>query len=200
MNTCFLVRKPCTNKTMGIEIEGLLVRNCEQSSLFNTYQGFFYQTRDTSIIEGYPNRGAEFVSQPLPVKMLKRAISKLYSKIEADFSFNDSCGIHVHVSRKWLGKKQAAQIQEFIEREVDHEDFLKLFGRYPNSYCANLVTSGSRYVAVNLTRTDTVEFRMFASGGVAWARYCVDMATYLVENARQLNIDALLAFKDSWKE
>lgn len=54
----------------------------------------------------------------------------------------------------------------------------------------------SRYCIVNVTNSKTIEFRMFASGNVKWAQYCVELVNYLVENAFHLNVDAFNAAVD----
>lgn len=206
MNTGFSLRKPCTNKTLGIEIEMALAG--PMVGTLHRYTGFFFHTSDGSInIPTYRWSPSEFVSQPLPAAMLKRAINKLYLKIGAptNFQTNRSCGIHVHVSRKWLGKKQASVLKEFIGG-LSLFDFEFLFGREPNDYCETREMAGrgwidtNRYLCVNLTNKATVEFRMFKSGDANWAKYCVDMVTYMVENSRQINLDALYAFSDMKKK
>jgi len=57
----------------------------------------------------------------------------------------------------------------------------------------------ARYRAINTTNEKTIEFRMFRSGDVKWAQYCVKLVAYMVENAKHLNMDAFWAFVDANK-
>ena len=185
-------RTPPHNKTMGIEIECILIFG--GVDYFRHY-GFFYSTQDRSIdTHSWSQCGVEFVSQPLPVDMLCKQLDKLGKKFQ--WEHNSSCGIHVHVSRKWLSEKKAIAIYNWI-KTLTNAEFKLLFGRLPNYYCRTEGTIGStRYLAVNTENKATIEFRMFSSGSADWAKYCVKMAEYLVCNAYYLNLDAALAFKD----
>lgn len=190
MNTNFLLRKPCSNKTLGIEIEGVLPEYPRINS--EVYDSFFYVTTDGSI-NAWPAQGREFVSQPMTADFLKRAIRKLYSKYMIDH--NASCGIHIHASRKWLSLEKAKVIHEFLNT-LDKSEVREVFGRisdYANFWCS---FGATRYNAINNENKDTVEFRMFRSGSCSWAQYCVDTVVYLIENAYHLNKDALFAFRD----
>jgi len=185
-------RTPPHNKTMGIEIECIL--DDGDVDYFRHY-GFFYSTQDRSIdTESGSQCGVEFVSQPLPVKMLCKQIDKLGKRFM--WKSNTSTGIHIHVSRQWLSTKKAIAIYNWI-KTLTNAEFELLFGREPNYYCRSGWPIGStRYLAVNTTNKATIEFRMFSSGSADWAKYCVKMAEYLVCNAYHLNLDAALAFKD----
>lgn len=182
-------RTPPHDRAIGIEVECLLSR--EEYLNTKNYEGFFLVSADGSIRETYEQRGVEFVSQPLTEQWLKKEIYKLYSKFP--WSHNNSCGIHVHVSKKWCGEKRAKVIAKLLASLSD-TDMEILFGRTPNEYCRNIV-SGGRYVAVNISNKATIEFRMFSSGDAKWAAYCVAMAAYLVKNAHHLDYDAMVAFR-----
>lgn len=54
-------------------------------------------------------------------------------------------------------------------------------------------------MALNVEPKDTVEFRVFRSGDLKWAQYCVLLVEYIMENAKHLNKDAFFAFVDSHK-
>jgi hypothetical protein len=194
MNSLDEFRKPPNGKTMGIEIECFV--EAEQAPNRYTYQGFFYITTDGSI--QCHDTGLEFVSMPLPPTWLKKEIGKLFKKNPA-LKSNDSCGVHIHVSRKWLSERKGRLIQEFINNEMSIGDFEGAFGRRPNDYCQRNTFGITRYNCVNNENSKTIEFRMFKSGDAAWCRYCVDMAVYLVENAHHLNFAAFSAFVDSHK-
>jgi len=190
MQTLYNWRKPPHGKTMGIEIEMVSMKE------WDGYMGFFYATYDGSIVaRRYSGeRANEFVSQPLSPEWLKREIDKLFKKM-IDPDHNPSCGVHIHVSKAWCTPKKAQAIKKFV-KELDVDEFADLFGRDPNGYCIQDTYDSDRYAAVNVTNEKTIEFRMFRSGDAAWCKYCVDCATYMVENAYRLNKDAFFAFKD----
>ena len=101
-----------------------------------TYQGFWYITYDASIsTPSWLYRSFEFVSQPLVENHLKREVRKLFSKY--NLQSNESCGIHIHASRKWVSKDRAEKIWAFIQT-IDSGEFADLFGREPNQYCATI--------------------------------------------------------------
>jgi hypothetical protein len=185
-------RKPVSNKSYGIEIECLLPS--DKAPAGYEHQGFWYVTYDTSIDVAFQQRGREFVSQPLPANWLCKEIYKLAKKYE--WTHNDSCGIHVHVSRKWFSEKKARAVHEFIE-QLDLNDYAALFGRDTNGYCQEGHAFGAtRYMPVNALNKDTIELRMFRSGDAKWAAYCVRMAEYLVSNALHLTVHGCFAIKD----
>ena len=184
-------RKLDAVKSYGIEIE------CVHDQSIQKYQhhGFFYATDDGSLSCGSYFYTTEFVSQPLPAEWLCKEITRLEKRVGGWFA-NDSCGIHIHVNKKWCTEKKAKAIRAFVNG-LSHNDCEQLFGRRPNMYCRQ-ETKG-RYCMVNMTNEKTIEFRMFASGGAKWARYCVRMADYMVKNALHLNIDAIYAASDMFK-
>ncbi len=199
MQTLATWRTPPHDRAIGIEVECFVSRDnysaAEDKNQYRDFYGFFYAGSDGSI--NPPDRwrcfGREFVSQPLTPSWLKKELKKLYGTFNIEW--NDSCGIHVHVSKQWLTNKKAEAIQKWMASLSDDE-FEHLFGRKPNRYCSTAAPKTDRYRAVNITNSKTNEFRMFSSGDLKWAQYCVDMAEYLVKNAYHLNYDAALAFKD----
>lgn len=187
-------RTPNTNKAMGIEIE-CVMEALKADSCQYKHNGFFYGTCDGSIQCPWNRTGVEFVSQPLSAAWLKKEINKLARKFE--WETNESCGVHVHVSRKWLSMEKAKAINAFLFSLLPSET-VELFGREENTYCRTYVSldKEDRYCSINITNTATIEFRMFKSGDAKWCAYCVDMVEYLINNAHHLNVDAALAFKD----
>lgn len=198
-------RKPDSFRTLGIEWE--LVCNYDHYLARGTYQGFFYVTTDGSIEarEGY---GRELVSQPLPAKWLIKELERVNKKLNANnnWTYNSSCGIHVHASRKWVTSKKVDHLRTFLG-EITPAEAHSAFGRVPNSYCRSLAgvnkenhsryaVHDPRYYCLNITNEKTVEFRMFRSGDVKWAQYCVKLVEYMIVNSTHLNKDAFFAFVD----
>lgn len=206
MQTLSNFRKPPCGKTMGIELEVLQ----RYEGVLRDYQGFFYATRDGSIqpfswIHGPGGRtiqslekweyGREYVSQPLTPEWLKKEIVKLAKKTQ--WLVNSSCGIHIHVSKAWCSKARARSIFKFY-CDLTQSERIALFGRGSNEYCEADMRrfAHTRYNAVNVENAATTELRMFASGDAQWACYCVDMAVWLVHNAKHLNLDSAFAEMD----
>lgn len=180
-------RKPDSNMTLGMELECFV----DARVPYMSYLGFWYVTSDGSIrTDVWNQQDVEFVSQPLPAAWLKKEINRLAKKHQ--WMTNWSCGIHIHVSRKWLTVRKAKQIHEFY-CSLDDVDRQTLFGRPTNEYTRTSAWNLTRYNAVNNENKETIEFRMFSSGNAKWARYCVDMAVWLIKNANHLNIDAAMA-------
>lgn len=196
MQSSFALRKPDTNLSMGMELECYFLTS--NSIKIKQHYGFWYAVKDLSINPpSLENCSVEFVSQPLPKEWLKKEIKKLNKRV-GDWEFNSSCGIHIHLSRKWMNEGRAHLIQEFYS-SLSNEDRLAFFGRESNEYCVpGVLSRTNRYKAVNICNKNTIEFRMFSSGDVKWAQYCVDCADYMVRNARHLNIEAFYAFRDSY--
>lgn len=201
MKTLTDVRKAPNNRTMGIEIECFVQAECF-IALFAKHFNFFYCGDDGSLRNRPWNHyGVEFVSQPLTVPWLHRQLKIFMKKQVGPIQHNSSCGVHVHVSKKWLSEKKAKAIYLFIQHaEVD--DLYSLFGRYPNDYCRrNHDFKKSRYNAINAEPEHTYEFRSFASHDQEWwFHWCIDFTNYLVDHAHHLNIDAMMAFKDWWNQ
>lgn len=196
MNSLDSFRKPVHNKCMGIEIECLF--GGTQKIPNREHSGFFYFTEDYSIEAKWFQISREIVSQPLPADMLMKEITRLEKRVGA-WGSNDSCGIHVHVSRTWLSEKKAQAIYNWLKTQ-SLEDIKLWFGREPNSYCTmEKPSQRTRYTNINITNKATIEFRMFASGMACWARYCVEMARYMVDNCYRLNTEAFHAASDMFK-
>lgn len=195
MQSLLQFRKPPSNHTMGIELECLVHNDWWYGDKnVSKYHGFFYATGDGSIQTPWNHYGAEFVSQPLTRQWLKKELIKLSNKVT--WAVNDSCGIHIHISRKWLSERKARALYTWMNT-LSFADLHLLFGRKGNDHCRyNRQYGDSRYLAINNQNKATIEFRMFASGDVKWAQYCVDMADYLVRNANHINVEAARAFHD----
>lgn len=204
MESLSTFRKPPSHRTLGIEWEVFFEESVSPD--YYKHMGFFYVTTDGSLHWerrwGDPfYRGRELVSQPLTAAWLLKELDRLAKKIP-HVSINDTCGIHIHVSRKWATAKKVDHLIHFLTT-LDNHEYQDAFGRLPNNYCLHmrdwLAATKCRYFALNTTRKDTVEFRVFRSGDVKWAKYCVGLVNYMMENANTLNKDAFFAFVDMTK-
>jgi len=192
-------RTPPCNKTVGIEWEMIL--KYEGYVDYGEYKGFFYCTTDGSIHDRGMGYGREFVSQPLQPKWLVKELARLNKIIGPHLLTNDTCGIHVHVSRKWATTDRINCVDKFL-RDLSIGEYADAFGRVPNDYCFHQdrhPMGTTRYSALNTENKATVEFRVFRSGDLKWAQYCVLLVEYIMENAKHLNKDAFFAFVDNHK-
>lgn len=84
----------------------------------------------------------------------------------------DTCGLHIHVSRMALKPLQLAKIAAFIYRDENHEFIKDIAGRGHTNYARHnedapkkpvdiLRASTEKYVALNIGRSTTIEFRLF---------------------------------------
>jgi len=194
-------RKPPTNRTMGMDLE-CQVSYEQYDKLWQKgdFTGFWYMTRDGSIRYRAGLEGIEFVSEPLTPEWLTRELNRLNKKVK--WKYDESCGIHIHVSRQWLTLARAELIYKFMREQMGTYNMTELFGRYNDTYSAVCYPElgVSRYSAINTENKATIEFRVFASGDAKWAQYCVAITKYMIDNAKHLNIDAMYAFYDNfWK-
>ena len=215
MSSSIILGKTYSSRNFGIEWECIIDNSNDPYIAYGQHVKYFYITLDGSIQVGYlrvynndytrgisiprgtGGVGREFVSQPLPAKRLIKEIERFHKWLNRPIYTNDTCGIHIHVDKRYCTLNKAANIMRFY-KSLTEEDRRVLFGRDTNDYCSLHVAyySSPRYLAVNTTNKNTVELRMFASGPVAWAKYCVQMAEWLVENHNHLNIDAAYAAHD----
>lgn len=156
-----------------IETEG----NLQNSCLIDN-DGLLHCERDSSLRTGF-----EIVSQPMSWGYLtsdetKTFLKSLFEELKNKGQTADkesTCGLHIHVS------VEAFKTDDSIERTKAivagfKDNFEKLARRKQNSYCGYLKVDGikvkkkdikkqfhGRYVAVNDTNDDTIEFRMFQS-------------------------------------
>jgi len=176
---------------LGVELEVDYGHNrgCCTDDIYDSCEDI-YMKEDGSLGDS----GFEIVSHPATLGYHKNClpwiqimgICKNY-----DYEAADSCGLHVHASRKFFGDNQTEQdlniakaimlVSRFWEhiRVFSRRDYGKLTHWARNGVefsidetdsetdiCQKLITkrdSDGRYVAVNLTNISTIEFRVFAS-------------------------------------
>lgn len=108
--------------------------------------------------------GIELVSVPLlPHQMIQFINGLDISSMDVD----KSCGVHLHLSRKYLTQSQLGGLVVFMNHPDNLSYIQEVAGRNPNKYCKQVpgkvdTTSVDRYEMVNLTNSDTVEIRIFA--------------------------------------
>jgi len=131
---------------------------------------YCYFERDGSIGEGF-----EIVTQPAGLDVHRVKLSAFLNQEHLKRGLRSheggSCGLHIHVGREFVTQAQIYRVQSFLN-DIRNEGLIrKISRRYGNSYArikhemAKLSPvnkrSSERYEALNVTNTDTIEFRIF---------------------------------------
>lgn len=185
------LRKTVVPVSFGIEIEG---RNrFLRGNHLHTHFGFFYITTDGSLKY---NDSVEVVSQPLPPKMLCRVLHALLNKA-GDISYEDSAGIHIHVTRTKHTEKKLEELFYAI-KESSYIEQSSFFGRR-ETYFANTDHprwQETRYSAVNWLNKNTIEIRLFGNNnqfsyGINHAIRCVKRTQAILNTKEKITADVL---------
>jgi len=131
---------------------------------------YCYFERDGSIGTGF-----EMVTQPAGLDVHREKFAKFLQDREMKRGMRSheggSCGFHVHVGRECLTQGQIYRIQSFLN-DVRNEGLIKKIARrYQSGYSKfkpemakfspHGKANGDRYEAVNVTGSETIEFRIF---------------------------------------
>lgn len=121
--------------------------------------------------DGSLSNGFELISQPMSVPALRETFQFLRepSLVRGLRSHRTStCGLHVHVSRAGLSNLTIARAVTFVNDSGNDAFIQALARRYNTGFCniteKDLDTAhlpGDRYEAINLTGSQTIEFRLF---------------------------------------
>ena len=121
--------------------------------------------------DGSLSNGFEIISQPMSVPALRETFEflRLPSLVRGLRSHRTStCGLHVHVSRAGLSNLTIARAVTFVNDSGNDAFIQALARRYNTGFCniteKDLDTAhlpGDRYEAINLTGSQTIEFRLF---------------------------------------
>ena len=139
--------------------------------------------------DGSLNDGFEIVSTPATLEHHMHTIHWQEAMQKAtDLNYQShscgTCGLHVHVDRKFFGRQQDTEekfyilfrnnlpwIKKFSRRS--HYDYCHINGAHDDSvrkyrkgaidkvYVKSKIDKGNRYLALNFTRKNTIEFRIF---------------------------------------
>lgn len=177
----------------------------------------FVAERDGSVDNGF-----ELISQPMTMGYVH---NKAKTKLENMFKFlkdvgfkgNNQCGLHFHVSREALATDSRSEedtIDNIILMVETFKSEIAKFARRGSCNYSKFLTDetdevymtsvkkkknekySDRYCAVNLTNSDTIEFRMFKS--------TVDFKTFMASIELINNIVNIARYKDidgiKWKD
>ena len=166
----FIDSENLTRKTplFGIELEVEYKGTNAKEAMDNVvYEAgtLFHLESDGSLSNGF-----EMVSDALPLSEHLNRDDK-YKQLFANLSKNifrshdvSTCGLHVHISRKYLKEDEIKFICDFVAN--NRQFFKKLARRNENDYCIykdykRNKEENERYSAINLQNEDTLEFRIF---------------------------------------
>jgi hypothetical protein len=122
--------------------------------------------------DGSLNCGIELVTRP----MTYRNQISFWRAFEfgSNSRVQTTCGMHVHVSRASISNLTLGKALVFINNGVWRADLHTIAGRRGNSYCQyeaemlnarviDKIRNKGKYQAINLNKSQTIEFRVFAS-------------------------------------
>lgn len=165
-----------TSEYFGIEIEVSQKNNGNKNNCAETLDNydFLYMKEDASVTNGF-----EIVTHPLSYKFIKKHIPNILEITRKDMKGYraKSCGIHIHVPKKYLSNLQLAKVLLFFQF---NEDFILTISQRENINSLNQWSSivkdkkenfvmaktkagYNRYRAINLCNSATIEFRIFQS-------------------------------------
>lgn len=122
--------------------------------------------------DGSVEPGFEIVTVPETYKTHKQKWIKFFECIPKNLVATDSCGVHIHINKKYLSKLDIIKFHKFINAPHNEDFIRKIAGRYNKRY-ANFIQyswndykkfnpgDASRYQAVNLVNPYTIELRIF---------------------------------------
>lgn len=123
--------------------------------------------------DGSLSNGMEIVTRPAPLKKQYALWNDFFSMKHAGMKSFDTktCGLHIHVGRTGIADAEhtIAKTVCFVNAAANNLFVYLLAGRTSNGYAklktdktlANGFNPGDRYEAVNLTNSNTIEFRIF---------------------------------------
>lgn len=133
--------------------------------------------------DGSLNDGTEIVTNPCDRKSMNKLLSRMEEGLEiikSQRGYKDNAGIHIHVTRKSISPIDVYKLSYLFNYKMDSVFKRALYyitGRNTTStaqedeyhYCQigtmnnkkDLKRTDNRYCAINLSNTNTVEFRMF---------------------------------------
>lgn len=113
--------------------------------------------------DGSLKHGIEIATAPCSFEIQLENWQKFYKKFSSlPLEVCDTCGMHVHVSRRRLTDTQIDNIIDFVASPKNRDILTSIAGRSDSKYCKYELNSG-HYDAVNTENDHTIEFRLFRS-------------------------------------
>jgi hypothetical protein len=115
--------------------------------------------------DGSLTEGIEIVTAPCSFDIQMKEWEKFYNTFPSlNFEVRNSCGMHVHVSKKHFNKTQILKLREFISKRGHRKFFTTVASRGGSKYCVYTYDgSKQHYDAINVENKATIEFRLFKS-------------------------------------
>lgn len=207
------------HRYIGVELEVEMRRNWTGSdrervatAIHAAVNGSEYGKKLFFENDGSLNDGFEMITQPMSLPALRETFGflrneELVRPIRSHAT--DTCGLHVHVSRRGLSNLTIGRAVTFVHDPANEPFISALARRYNNGYCRvvpkQLDTAHlpeSRYEAVNLTGDETLEFRLFRGSlryeaVVAAVEFChalLEFCSHPIRVAEALRYDHFLAW------
>lgn len=159
---------------LGVEVEYECPKDYGRNTLVTNslIKGFALLKKDSSIKQGF-----EVVSAPGSIDEHSRHFKSLFEKLPRTVCPDETCGMHVHVSRVRLSDLQIGKMLSFIHNPENNRYVTAIAGRgssFHNDfkrpkrlgealYGGKNQENKDRHTALNLNNADTIEFRIFAS-------------------------------------
>lgn len=148
-----------------IYVAKLILEQPWSNKVILVHDGSFFQ-------DGY---GAEIVSIPLKFEesldLARQILDRKNSKVINCFKVSNSTGMHVHVSKSSMSLLTQAKILKLVYDNADW--FAEVTGKDSHQYAnyneliprkwTKRISSRNKYVAVNVTNSQTIEFRIFTA-------------------------------------
>lgn len=150
----------------GVELEvECYNRQDEAAEIKYLFDGDGIVKEDSSL-----SSGVEIVTRPMTLENHRNSWKQWLDYMPSDTHIEDTCGLHVHISRQPLGDFAVGKILAFIN-SPEHKRFLVELARRESSPhaefkpdCAkasDVKKDSGRYTALNVTNLNTIEFRLF---------------------------------------
>lgn len=177
----------------GVEIE--TSDSNVPSERFKFVKGTEFICKSDISIHG--NNPIEFVSLPLPEYRLKIKVKKLYQLVAP--IVNDSCGLHVHISKSICTNQTVIANLRLAFRYMRDSDYFAIAGRGQNTYCS--AYDHTRYQPVNTENSATYELRIFAASDTyQWVNRCIDVTRAIFQYRQPQDKSWFLGFKDYFEK
>lgn len=164
----------------GMELE---LSNISPESCYTLFNDLYKDKLIYNKSDGSLRNGTEIVTNPCDRKSMNKLLSRMKDGLEiikSQKGYKDNAGIHIHVTRKSISPIDIYKLSYLFNYKTDSVFKRALYyitGRNVTStsqeddyrYCQigtmnnkkNLKYTDNRYCAINLSNTNTVEFRMF---------------------------------------
>lgn len=157
-----------------------------------------FHDRATAEEDGSLSNGFEIITAPMDYGTMHKVIEGL--ELPQELHCNQSCGLHIHVSRRSLSPLTIGKLLVFVHDYKNSALINHLARRGPSHYCERLAKKlttrelygYTRYQAINTVNVNTIEFRFFRSAKTPWRILAaLETVQALIEWCEQTSIKEL---------